>query len=120
MNEQRHFLRIPFVSQSVILCPHKEHRGKLLDFSLRGALFQIEETPTIPLGTSCDLSIDFSGCDIRLEFAGELVHHESDHYGFHLGATDLDSFIHLRRLLELNSGDAEEIHRELFDWLKPT
>jgi hypothetical protein len=120
MNEQRHFQRIPFSSKSLIRCPHQEHAGALLDISLRGALFQIDAAPGIPTGTTCDLTIEFYGCDIRLEFAAELIHHESDRYGFRLGATDLDSFTHLRRLLELNSGDPDEIHRELFDWLQPT
>jgi len=118
MNEQRHFLRIPFRSHSLVRCLYKGHDAELLDISLRGALFRIDTGPDIPLNTLCDLTIDFSGSDIHLQFSGELVHREEKTYGFHLGTTDLDSFTHLRRLLELNTGDPEEIDRELFDWLK--
>jgi len=118
MNEQRHFRRIPFSSHSVVKCRKSVHDAELLDISLRGALFRIEGAPGIPVATSCELGIDFSGCNIRLQFSGELMHREEDRYGFRLGTTDLDSFTHLRRLLELNTGDPEEIHRELFDWLK--
>jgi len=119
MNEQRHFRRIPFRSHSQVRCPRKTHEAELLDISLRGALFRIDAGPEIPLHTLCDLTVDFSGCDIHLQFSGELVHREENRYGFRLGTTDLDSFTHLRRLLELNTGDPEEINRELFDWLKP-
>jgi len=118
MSEQRHFLRVPFHSHSVVRCLHQGHDAELLDISLRGALFRITSAPDIPLNTLCDLTIDFSGSDIRLQFTAELVHHEVSTYGFRLGTTDLDSFTHLRRLLELNTGDPAEIDRELFEWLK--
>ena len=48
----------------------------------------------------------------------KLAHQEENHYGFVFQSEDLDTFAHLRRLLELNLGDSEIVDHELTDWMK--
>ena len=63
------------------------------------------------------IDLSLASCDIHLQFDAELVHREGDHYGFRIDSLDVDSLTHLRRLLELNCGDADTIDREFFHWL---
>jgi hypothetical protein len=42
-----------------------------------------------------------------------VAHLENTHVGLRCESIDLDSMAHLRRLLELNSGDPELVEREL-------
>jgi hypothetical protein len=57
--------------------------------------------------------------DIRLDpktpikMQVRLTHEDNGQLGFVCQHIDLDSISHLRRLIELNLGDEEELHREL-------
>jgi hypothetical protein len=44
---------------------------------------------------------------------GIVAHHHDAVLGVRCKAIDLDSITHLRRLVELNRGDAEDLQREL-------
>ena len=48
---------------------------------------------------------------IRME--GEIAHRDGTQVGMRCTGIDLDSIAHLRRLVELNLGDEELLHREL-------
>ncbi|MBE0387026.1 hypothetical protein PLUTE_a2068 [Pseudoalteromonas luteoviolacea DSM 6061] len=43
----------------------------------------------------------------------EIRHIEEAHLGLHCAQIDLDSVTHLKRLIELNIGDDDILHREL-------
>jgi hypothetical protein len=51
--------------------------------------------------------------------AGEVVHREWTLVGVRCVEIDLESISHLRRLVELNLGDAELLHRELSALVRP-
>ena len=44
---------------------------------------------------------------------GTVVHIDSQHIGLRCDSIDLDSITHLRRLVELNSGDPSMLEREI-------
>jgi hypothetical protein len=46
------------------------------------------------------------------------VHQKGSDYGFRFTKEDGNSMVQLRRLLELNFGDAEQTDREFDHWLK--
>ncbi len=46
-----------------------------------------------------------------MEFTAELIRREGDSLGFHFTETDADSLTHLRRLLELNLADREQVEK---------
>ncbi|MBE0501893.1 MAG: PilZ domain-containing protein [Desulfuromonadales bacterium] len=118
MEEKRDYLRIPFKCHSQINVANQSYPCTLLDISLRGLLLAVTEPTVIELGTLCQIDIAFVTGGIHLQFDAKLVHRVQDHYGFKIEALDIDSLAHLRRLLELNYGDADEIDQELFYWLR--
>ena len=60
----------------------------------------------LPLGPA-------SGTDIVIAMAGELAHVEGGHAGVLCRSIDIESITHLRRLIEVNLGDAAASEREL-------
>ena len=60
-----------------------------------------------------DLRIKLMSSDIEINTISVLVHEEGDKKGFFFREIDLDSMIHLRRLLELNVPNEGEIEKEL-------
>jgi hypothetical protein len=118
MEEKRDYHRVPFKCHSKISIVDRCYACELIDISLRGVLLEIDSEDKIGLGSLCQIDIAFASCDIHLQFDGKLVHQEKNHYGFRIESLEVDSLTHLRRLLELNYGDADEIEREFFHWLR--
>ncbi len=116
--EKRKFHRIPFQCQSQVLCGDRTYTAELLDISMRGALLLVRDMPEWEMGHTCFLDAKLVNSDIHMQFEARLVHREEGHYGFVFLSEDIDTFSHLRRLLELNLGDAEIVDRELSDWMK--
>ena len=118
MDEKRKFHRIPFQCQSQVKCGDRTYAAELLDISMKGALMLVRDMPNWQMGHTCFLDIKLVNSDIHLQFEAELAHCEEQHYGFIFRSEDLDTFSHLRRLLELNLGDAEIVDHELSHWMK--
>lgn len=118
MTEKRKFQRIPFQCYSQIKCGDRTYTAELLDISMKGALLLARDMTERDVGHICFLDITLANSDIHLHFEAELTHKAENHYGFVFLGEDLETFMHLRRLLELNIGDDEIIERELIDLTK--
>lgn len=112
MSERRRFVRIKFhakteLSQGPFIWP-----VKLLDLSLKGLLIKKPQPwlgdPEEPFMADIHLSAD---AEVRMEV--RLAHDDHGHLGFVCEHVDLDSIAHLRRLVELNLADPDELEREL-------
>jgi hypothetical protein len=87
--------------------------GRLIDLSLKGAKVQTAPaTATLQLGAHCRFLLALAE-EIALEFRCEVVHVEEGHLGLKFIEGDPDSFSHLLRLMELNTGDAEKVAKEM-------
>ncbi|PLX72336.1 MAG: PilZ domain-containing protein [Desulfuromonas sp.] len=119
MSKERKFQRIPFLCQSVVKCSDRNYAAELLDISMKGALLNIRDLPDGQLGHTCFIDIKLESSDIHLLFEAKLVHREGEHAGYVFQSENLETFTHLRRLLELNLGDDAIVNRELSDLLTP-
>jgi hypothetical protein len=114
MQEKRKFGRIPFGTTVTVVTDNQPHQGTIQDLSLNGALVLLE-TPGSPTAeTPCQLRLPLSP-DLTLEFKGVVAHEKDNTIGIHFIQTDPESFSHLIRLMELNTGDSDKIHGELND-----
>ncbi len=116
MNHRR-FRRIPFETQVSIDTGQGAWTGELLDVAMKGALVGTNGNLPIALGDQCRLSISLPGSPISMDFQAELIHEEELHYGFKFISENLETLTHLRKLIELNTGDAEATRSELSAWL---
>ena len=119
MTEQRrNYRRINFQTEAEITIDDNRYACELVDLALQGALFKSENGLPINVGDQCNLTINLLASDLTMEFAGELIHQRGQFYGFIFLSEDVVTMGHLRRLLELNFGDGDEVDREFLHWLK--
>jgi len=111
--QRRHFSRIRFHSGARLSVGDMETDCEVCDLSLKGALVKPAAGPNPAPGERCllEIALDEAGTVIRM--VGEVVHAGNGHVGLACREIDLDSITHLRRLLELNLGDPDLLHREL-------
>ncbi|VVM76897.1 Cyclic diguanosine monophosphate-binding protein [Pseudomonas fluorescens] len=110
--DRRRFKRIAFdarteLSQGAFIWP-----VKLIDLSLKGLLI---EKPEPWLGDqaqvfSVDIHLDE---DVEIKMDVQLTHDEDGQLGFVCRYISLESIERLRRLIEFNLGDPQELEREL-------
>jgi hypothetical protein len=84
-----------------------------MDISLKGALTYSDTRLDLKTGDSCEFILGLDDNTIRLTFTGQIAHIEGDHYGVHFISTDINSMIHLRRLLEINMCNPDKLVSEL-------
>jgi hypothetical protein len=111
--EHRKFLRTEFASECYFVTETDKVSLEILNISLKGLLATAKDGPDISLETKGKVQIRLPRTDILLEAHGRIVHKEQDKFGIFFEDIELDSMVHLRRLLELNTGNPNEIEREL-------
>lgn len=115
MEEKRNYKRVSFIEEVEITHANKIYPGVVTDISIKGILIKLDEIPTgdtaeqnwrirLPLSREVQIIVNAkpNHCDLK-----------SRAVGFEFTKIDADSIAHLRRLLELNTGDDAEIEREL-------
>jgi len=110
---KRNFSRTPFETGGTFRFADRSVPVTLIDISLKGALVHSLPGDMVPDNAVGTLSLRLSGSSERMEFTAELVRRDGDSLGFHFTETDADSLTHLRRLLELNLADREQVEEEL-------
>ena len=115
--KHRRFRRIPFEAEVTLNINDQVVTGELLDVAMKGALVGTDKDLDLGQGDQCTLSITLPGTPILLDFQAELIHKEGTHYGFKFVSENLATLTHLRKLIELNTGDVEATRSELTEWL---
>ncbi|MBN2332287.1 MAG: PilZ domain-containing protein [Deltaproteobacteria bacterium] len=113
MNEKRYFKRVTFLTEVQVLCDDQTLPGELLDISLKGALLRITTPGPLAIGTLATVCIYLPPSDITIRAEAQVVHRRENDFGFTFTGIDAEAMGHLRRLMELNTGNSEEITSEL-------
>lgn len=112
MDERRKFSRILFAASASLHQGNEHWQTTILDLSLNGALVE-EPHDFINSGKPIRLSFTLPESDIELQMQTELVHQRNGQLGLKCSFIDVDSISHLKRMVELNLGDATLLNREL-------
>jgi hypothetical protein len=118
-DERRRFSRIGFHRPADLGVGRTSTACQVLDVSLRGALVEVPGTFEARAGERCTLVIRLDAGDVEIRMEAEVAHREPTRVGVQCVEIDLDSISHLRRLVELNLGDDELLHRELSALIRP-
>jgi len=113
MPEKRHFHRISFDVKAELELNGTVTETSLVDISLKGALIEGPPGFAPELGSHCRLTIHLSNSDQFFSFDGEVVHLNENLAGIKITLIDIESMIHLRRLVTLNSENSEQVRSEL-------
>ncbi|MCG8429185.1 MAG: PilZ domain-containing protein [Chromatiales bacterium] len=111
--ERRKFHRILF-DAPVMINQQSELQSTVVDISLNGVLIQtIEEWQCKP-GDAAEISIFLDAEQATtITMRVNVAHIDNGRVGLRCKDIDMESIAHLRRLVELNLGDAELLEREL-------
>lgn len=113
MKENRRFNRADFHTKGYFTYNEDKINFKIINISLNGILVETEKIEIVPLESTVPLTIKLSSSDIQIKTSALLLHIEKSHLGFRFEEIDVESMIHLRRLVELNSLSPDEIAKEL-------
>jgi hypothetical protein len=109
--ERRNFWRAVFHSPVRLTTHDGQAFAQLLDISLKGALLETGNVWHGKPGEECRLSLELAP-DATITMWTKVMHVDGANVGLRCESIDLDSVTHLRRLVELNSGDPAILDRE--------
>ena len=119
MTHERRYSRLEFPTTSTITTAAAAGaqptavETHLIDISLKGALVERPAGLTAPVGTGLTLSVRIADSPVEIVMETQVAHLTHDRMGLHCTSIDVESMTHLRRLMELNLGDAGLLDREL-------
>lgn len=111
-DERRHYQRVDFDAEVVMDHGDVSWVCHLVDISLKGLLVEFPDDVTANTDESYNMEFRL-GADAAINMRVKAKHVKDHLVGLEWNDIDLDSLTHLRRLLELNLPDPEEMHREL-------
>jgi len=111
MEEKRKFSRVLFETPAQLRTETRTWNTRLVDLCLNGAMVQLPDD--FELAPSLILSFRLPASEIEVSMLAEPVYHKRNYLGLKCAFIDVDSITHLRRLLELNTGDTSQLNREL-------
>lgn len=110
--ERRQYQRIPFIADVLLRHNDQQWSCSLEDISLKGMLIVPPEGITPEQGEVYAIELVL-GEGAAINIQAIISHTTETHWGMQWENIDLDGLTHLRRLLELNMQDPEEMHREM-------
>lgn len=110
--ERRKFSRVLFDAHVELAQGNYHWRASLLDISLKGLLIQQQLPPEVKTDLPILVKILLSD-NTSIAMTVSVSHQHHNQTGLMCTTIDIDSVSHLRRLIELNLGDANATEREL-------
>ena len=111
--ENRRFSRVSFNGTAHIDVGSYSFSTDVLDLSLQGALLAKPKAWPDSLPKHMQLRIQLNDFPVEVSMTVGVAHSSERVIGMHCEKIDIESVSHLRRLLELNLGDADLLSREL-------
>ena len=113
MIEKRHFTRIAFDASARLIRGDDDWPTHLLDISLKGALVNAPAGAALAKGDPVTVYLLLSDEETEIRMEGQIAHMENDHIGVVCEHLDVESASHLRRIVELNTGNEALLEREI-------
>lgn len=115
----RNFSRVPFSAEVELHLQERVIKVQLVDIALKGALVKTSAWHAWVPQEACRLVLPLADGGESIEMSGKVAHLEGEHVGIECLSIDVNSLTQLRRLIELNTGDAELADRELAHLFAP-
>lgn len=113
----RHFSRVPFHAAATFRLHDRSVAVQVLDIAFKGALLETAMPLALVLEEGCSLILPLTDGGDAIIMQGKIAHLEDRRVGMTCEHIDVVSLTRLRRLIELNTGDADLMNRELLQLL---
>jgi len=120
-NEQRKYIRVPFKTVACLWSLKQDAKeircDQTRDISLKGIYCYSDIKFSV--GTPCEMELHLTdtGSKVVLFLKGRVVRTDAEGMGIKFEEMDLDSFFLLKNILNYNTGDPEQIDRELTGYI---
>lgn len=111
--ERRRFRRILFDAPAQLITPREVRASAVVDLSFKGVLVRRPAGWRVLPEEGVLVEIQIEGPDLHIRMHTAVAHIEPDHVGLQCRHVDVESAARLRRVVELNLGDAALLEREL-------
>ncbi len=112
-NERRHYKRVHFDTTATLSKDEQSFACQVIDLSIHGVLLRPHGVIRSKVDSIYQLDIPLSDQQNHVKMSLKLMHQHPDSLGFICENIDLDSITHLRKIVELNSGDSAILERDL-------
>lgn len=113
MIERRRFSRIVYQAQAVITQESTQVNASVNDLSLHGLLASSDQADVLDINKQINVEFSLSGSDVTIQLVGNIVGLNNNVIRVAIDHIDIESIGHLKRLIELNVGDDELLHRNI-------
>ena len=110
--DKRRFTRVPFDAEVALRVAGDIWTTDLIDVSLKGMLVAAPAGLAVASGSALEADILLNE-EVSIATECTLVHRTGERMGLRIDRIDMESIMHLRRLMELNLGDPDLLEREL-------
>ncbi len=111
-HERRRFERLAFVRKTMLFSGSNAWNCEMIDISLKGVLFSKPEDWPGKIHDIFRLSIALTNSP-SISMSIEVAHIDNNNIGAKWNKIDVDSFIRLKRILELNTTDRKRLTKEM-------
>jgi hypothetical protein len=111
--ERRRFHRVVFDAPATIEINQTPYPTTLIDISLKGALLMKPADWPGALGDEVTIEVMLNAIEAVISMRALCAHDENQHIGVLCKEIDMESITLLRRLIELNVADEDQLQRDL-------
>ncbi|ANA40700.1 MULTISPECIES: PilZ domain-containing protein [Geobacter] len=116
--DKRRFTRVPFVVSATVTRGEISFTGEVVDLSLNGMFVKTEEQPAIGEEVEVVISLAEGSPSLNVELAGEVVRADASGVAIRFSRIEVDSFIHLRNIVEYNTPEPTRVMDEFADYVE--
>ncbi|KJY83721.1 pilus assembly protein PilZ [Vibrio galatheae] len=113
MIERRRFSRIVYQTQATLTQDTTSIVALVSDLSLHGLLVSSEQSSLLDRDKPVNVEFSLAGSDVTIQLVGNIVGLNNNVIRLSIDHIDIESIGHLKRLVELNVGDDELLHRDI-------
>lgn len=113
MIERRRFSRIIYQTQATLTQNSSQVTALVCDLSLHGLLLTSEQSSSLDTDKQVEVAFSLAESDVTIQLVGNIVGLNNNVIRVSIDHIDIESIGHLKRLVELNVGDDELLHRDI-------
>ncbi|BEH10820.1 MULTISPECIES: PilZ domain-containing protein [Geobacter] len=117
--DKRRFTRVPFAVSATVSHGESSFSGEVADLSLNGMFVKTDgDKPAIGEEVEVVISLAEGEPSLNVELAGEVVRADANGVALRFSRIEVDSFIHLRNIVEYNTQEPTRVMDEFADYVE--
>jgi hypothetical protein len=116
MTEQRRFTRTAFAADAVVRCGKTVVSGSIHDISLKGLYIQVDGQ--LPVQKQVYVTLQLQDANLlRVKLKGRIVRQDAGGAGVEFDPMNFDTFMQLKQIVSLMTGDENQVISEFVDFV---